>query len=144
MDENLLPCMEQKVILLTKILDLTKQLEVSSKQKDIDLGNLPAERKIYIDRLLKCHNLIINILNKSEVAEREHLEKILTIKVDRATCNEEELKLLEFTQKSQELLSKTIALDQVLTHNIEQERDHLRDLVNQSRANKTSNNIFKV
>lgn len=71
----LLSCMEQKIILLTKTSDLTKQMEVRSKQEDIEMGDLAAQRQVFIDRLKKCESVIASCIDGLPEEQRERQKK---------------------------------------------------------------------
>jgi hypothetical protein len=132
-------CMEQRLILLNNILDLTKQIEVQSREQMIDIGMLADKRQIYIDRLKKCNALIDAACREFPPEQCERLKQIVAAKLPQTECTEEEKKLYELAQKGNEVLQSTLALDREARNRLEaecnriqarlrelQEQDHLR------------------
>lgn len=104
-------CMEQKLILLNNILDLTKQIEVQSRQQMVDIGTLADQRQIYIDRLKKCNAMIGAACREFPPELCERMKGIAAGRRPEAECTEEEQKLYELAQKGNEVLQSTLALD---------------------------------
>ena len=50
--------MKQQLDSAEQYLDITKQIEVQSRQQREDIGVLADRRQVYIDRLQKCRALI--------------------------------------------------------------------------------------
>ena len=53
--DNIIACLDQKVILLTQIWDLTKQIELRCMQDDIQLDDFLEQRGMFIARINKCN-----------------------------------------------------------------------------------------
>ncbi|GEM_PF-909273 len=110
-NEQLIPCMEQKVILLTKILDLTKQIEVRCKQNEILIDELLQMRKGYLSRVEKCNFLIDKILAEAQSDETDRLSELLAAKVGEHGCSDDELTLLRCAKRSKELSHAIIRIN---------------------------------
>jgi hypothetical protein len=145
LDENLLICMEQKTILLTHIMNLTKQIEVRCKQTEIIFDNLLEERKAYIDRVAKCNKLIDYILEKTESREKEHLQKILSVSAVAKASTAEEKRLLEYAINCKKYLRKILSLDKNTLRKLRRDHDEIREIIikNHKKKNKTLFDNFK-
>ena len=131
----LLSCMKQKVILLTKILDITKMMEVQSQQKEVDLGGLPDERQTYIDRLKKCEGIIKKACLSVPEEKQAEVKGVLAGKFPDESCSTpEEKELLHYGIKCSSLLSMTLPLDRECRKNLQKECDRLRSLMHTSSA----------
>ena len=117
---------DQRIVLLTAILNLTKQIEVQSSQKDIRLGDLPEQRGVYIGRLKKCNRMIDACRGKTDEKELARLTQVLAGKADAAGCTEEELRLADDAQKSRSLLDSILSSDTEARRKIRNECDRLR------------------
>ena len=57
-NEQIILCIQQKLVLMTNILNISKQVEVRCSQPEIELGNLLQKRKLFMDRIDKCNGLL--------------------------------------------------------------------------------------
>ncbi|HCW80688.1 MAG TPA: hypothetical protein DG942_06235 [Ruminococcaceae bacterium] len=131
----LLNCMKQKVVLLTKILNITKMMEVQSQQKEVDLGGLPDERQTYIDRLKKCEGIIKKACLSVPEEKQAEVKGVLAGKFPDESCSTpEEKELLHYGIKCSSLLSMTLPLDRECRKNLQKECDRLRSLIHTSSA----------
>ena len=126
-------CMKQELILLTKISDITKQIEVQSRQEDMHLDGLAESRQVYIDRLKKCRNLIEKACRQLPLDKQERRKKIISGRFPKEECTPEEVKLLELGKKSYAVLHETLALDEEARERLQQECDRLQKMVHASR-----------
>ncbi len=128
--EQLLPCVRQQTVLLTRISDITAQIEVRSRQADIQLDDLPEQRQIFIDRLKKCNGLIAKTTAKLPETEQERLHKILRGTFSEENCRAEEQELLQCGIKNSNLLQNILAVDSEARGRISREcarlQKHLR------------------
>lgn len=125
--------LDQKLVLLTKISDITKQLEVQSSQKDIQLGDLPEQRQVFIDRLKKCEQMIAESYQPMTGAPKERRKRILSGDFPKEECTAEETELLEYVHKCRNVLQKTLAMDQNARRLIQKECDRLQNLLHTAR-----------
>ncbi len=126
-------CMEQELILLTKISDITKQIEVQSRQDNMNFDGLAESRQIYVDRLKKCRKLIETACRQLPEDQRERRKKIISGRFPKEECTSEEAKLLELGEKSDTVLRETLALDQEARGRLQRECDRLQKMVHTSR-----------
>ena len=130
---QLLMFWDQRIVLLTVILNLTKQIEVQSSQKDIQLGDLPEQRQVYVDRLKKCNQMIDAFQNKTGEKEGARLKQLLSGNAGPESCTEEERRLADYAQKSRCLLESILTLDIEAQRKIQDECDRLQNLMRSAR-----------
>jgi hypothetical protein len=122
-------CMEQKLLLLTKIANLTKQMEVQSRQKEIEIGDLPEQRQIYIGRLKKCEAIIQNACCMLPVENQERSKAILSGKATQEGCTAEETEFLQCSIKCRGLLQNILSMDSICRKRLQKECDRLQKLM---------------
>ena len=143
-NNQIIACLEQKVILLTKVLDLTKQIQVRSKQPDIDLEDFLEQRGSYMVRVQKCSDLISSLTKQMPLGQQERMMLILNFKVSEADCGEEELLILTLSQNSSALLQRTASLDRSAYESIKRQYDDTRDKLNQLRKQGKTPSMFSA
>ena len=136
--ERLLALWDQRTVLLTFVLDLTKQIEVQSCQEDIQLGDLPEQRQVYLDRLKKCNRMIDASVGKTDAENRVRLKKLLAPNPDLTSCTKEEHRLAAYARESRRLLDSILASDTEARRKIQLECDRLRELARSSRKKAAS------
>lgn len=130
---QLLMFWDQKVVLLTAVLNLTKQIEVQSRQEDIQLSDLPEQRQVYIDRLKKCNRMIDFCQKKAVGEEADRLKLLLSGKEDPQTCTEEERRLAGYARESRSLLDSILALDTEARKRIRNDCDRMQKQLRSAR-----------
>lgn len=125
--------MNQGLVLLTKISDITKQIEVQSRQENMRLDGLAESRQVYIDRLKKCRKLIETACRQLPEEQRERRKKIISGRFPKEECTPEEVTLLELGKKTNALLRETLAVDKEARVRLQRECDRLQKLVHASR-----------
>ena len=142
--EDFLPdCMTQELVLLTKISDITKQIEVQSRQKEIHLDGLAENRQIYIDRLKKCRQMIEAACQPLLPEQQERRKKILSGRFAKEKCTPEEAKLLELGAKCNSVLQEMLVTDREARERLQQECDRLQKLLHTSRRPAAKKGYFK-
>lgn len=134
--EELKSCLEQKEILLTRIMNLARQIEVQCTFPDPELLDLLQQRQVYIDRLKKCSELLIVLTKQLDSRESERIGRVLSAQVEKETCSAEELRLMERESKCRTLLRETAAMDSESAKRIGDERDRMKSLISRSRKSK--------
>lgn len=125
-------CMDQKVILLTRISDLTKQVEVMSRQKAPDVGSLLNQRQVYLDRLKKCESILENSRCQLPLEMQGQVKLILSGKESAENCTADEAKLLLCGRKCRVLLRDILAMDAECKSRLQAERSRLQKLLQPS------------
>lgn len=131
--EDLSACLEQEEVLLTRIRDISVQMETQCSLPNPAPGELVQQRQVYLDRLKKCGDRVTALLGKLDPCERERLSAVLSSGVNREECSTQEAPLLERGAKCRSLLRETVALDRESLKQIKKECDRLQKLVNESR-----------
>lgn len=140
--KEILTCLEQKVILLTEILNLTKQIEVRSKENDIELDNFLDQRGIYIVRVNKCDDLILSLSKSLPLEQQARLQQILHAEYSEKECSKEELPLLKLSKECTELLQRAAVLDKSARDAIQEQCNELREKINTTRKNGNQQTMY--
>ncbi len=127
-------CMRQQTILLTGILDVTKQIEVQSREQRVDLRVLAEERQVYIDRLKKCRAMIDTVLRDLPEDRRERRKKIISGRLPEEECTAEEKEMLALGKKSAAALRDTLALDREARARLTEECSNIQKRLRAARA----------
>ena len=125
--QQLLMLWDQRIVLLTAVLNLTKQIEVQSRQEEIQLSDLPEQRQVYVDRLKKCNQMIDACQAKAAGEESARLKLLLSGKEDAQTYTEEERRLACYARESRSLLDSILALDTEARKKIRDDCDRLQN-----------------
>jgi len=141
-NDEIVVCLEQKVILLTKVLDLTKQIQVRSKQSDIELDDFLEQRASYMKRVHKCNDLISSITEQIPPNEQKRFNQVLNSEIPEKECNDDELLVLDLTKKSTQLLQRTAFLDKSAYEAIKAQYNSVRDKLNQLRKEGKTPSMF--
>lgn len=144
MDEQIVLCIQQKLVLMTNILNLSKQIEVRCSQPEIELGNLLQDRKVYMDRFDKCNVLLSKLTAELPSAEKERMEQLLGGKTEPEDSSEEELSILKSIQKYNDYLQQAIALDKNATKHMQKQRDELRVTINKQRKTQENTTLYNI
>lgn len=125
-NDKLIFALEQKKLLLTKIADLTKQIEVRSKQKEIQLENLPAQRQILLDRVEKCNHMADRCIASLSGERQEKMKRILSGQALPEECSPAEAKLRQDSLDCLALLRTILAENTVAVNRIRTERNRIQ------------------
>lgn len=142
--ENIIACLDQKVILLTQIWDLTKQIELRCTQDDIQLDDFLERRGVFIERINKCNGLIGRLTAELPPEQRERMTKLLSGKGTEKDCgSEKEKHILKLSREYRFILQKAAALDQSARDKLRKQCDELREKINQGRRTEGHDGIFQ-
>lgn len=141
--EELRACLNQKQILLTRLLNLSRQIEAQcSREKPEDPSALIQQRQVYLDRLKKCADRIALLLTKLPPAERERTDAILFARVPKAQCSAWERSVMKQEAECRSLLREISASDAESKRQMKKECDRLQKLVSDSRGKGKNNSLF--
>lgn len=133
--EELLACMDQKEVLLTRIRDLSRRIEVRCGLPDASPAEPITERQIYIDRLKKCEARVSSLLARLPAEERDRADRVLSARMRQKECaSDDEKALLTYGARCRSLLLEITAFDAESLKQMKKERDRLQKLVNDSRT----------
>lgn len=143
MQNELRACLEQKEVLLTKLLNLSRQIETQLEEPDVP-NPLPViqQRQVYLDRLKKCTSRITAMLDGLPSAKRAHIKSLLSMQRTTDSRSPEEAELAQLEAKCRALLRRINASDSISKSRIKKERDRLQKLVNDSRKKGQKNSLY--
>ena len=128
--DQIIICLEQKKILLTKIMDLTKQIEVRCKQKTISLESLFEQREGLMRRADKCDRLNENQINQLPPEERAYMRSLLQAKDETPPRTEEEQKVLQLAKSCSYIRQKAMVIDQSANELLKKRCDQMKEKIN--------------
>jgi uncharacterized protein YegL len=135
-------CLEQKKIFIKDILDITKQIEVQSRQEEMEMDDLVTQRQTRIDRLKKCDNLIDEKVKTLDKNQREKWEKLVVGKAD-GFDNDDEQKAFALMLSTKEMLERINTLDNKAKENLQEQYEEAKRQLAELRKNTSnSSDIF--
>lgn len=135
--ETVKACMNQKIVLLKKIRELSREIELHCCESNLDPTKLPNQRQVYLDRLKKCESLLSAQVERQTPADRERLQKVLSAGGKGSVQGEEERALYETGVTFRAMLREILATDAISIRRMKEKRDRYQELLHrQSRASK--------
>lgn len=131
--EELLACLDQMEVLLTRVKDLARRIEIRSGEPDADPNEPLAERQVYIGRLEKCEKRISALLSRLPSGERGRVERVL-FSGGESGGFPEEAALAGYGARCRALRREIRACDAESLKQIKRERDRLQKRINGSRG----------
>ena len=138
-NEQLRDCLEQKALLLTRILDVTKQIESRCGESEIRLDDLLEQRGAYMDRVDKCDSLIARLTDGLPADERQALQNALGHPEQIAETADPALDLI---RKCHHLTRQAISLDHSARRLLERRYEDVRESLNASRRESPGHSPF--
>jgi hypothetical protein len=126
-DNQMITCLEQKVILLTKVLDLTKQIQVRCKQPEIELDDFLEQRVPYMKRVQKCNDLISALTKQMPLEKQNRMTQLLNAEIIEKDCEEEELLILILSKNCRTIMSRIASLDKSANELIKKQYGAVRE-----------------
>ncbi|HEX2985432.1 MAG TPA: hypothetical protein VHO71_01295 [Caproiciproducens sp.] len=140
--QEIMVCLEQKKILLTHILNITKQIEVRCKEEEVALEHLLEQRKSFMDRVTLCNHMIQNHLCDIPTEQRLRIELILDGKIAEADCDADELPALKLVNENAALFQTAAELDKSANEAIRKQYAETRDKLKELRHTGKGNEVF--
>lgn len=141
--EELLACLNQKHVLLTRLLNLSRQIEVQcNRETPADPSAFIHQREVYLDRLKKCADRIAHLLAILPPEDRKRMESVLSSHLPKNQCSAEEAGVMEQEAECRSLLREISASDAESKRQMKKECDRLQKLINDSRGNGGKNSLF--
>jgi hypothetical protein len=139
MEENkIIACLKQKKILLERVYNITKQLEAASIQPDIDFGDLPQQRQVYIDRLKKCERLLSACIGELPPEDMEHVKGLLSGSAHSDTPGGPDVEYSRYGTDIRSMLGGIVAMDNEILRNTKKERDRQHRRMKEARKGKNA------
>jgi broad specificity phosphatase PhoE len=141
--EELQACLDQKKILLTLLLNLSRQIEVQcAYEEPDDPSPLIFQRQVYLERLKKCVDRIAQVLEKLPDKEHERMTLVFSSRLPMAQCSAEERGASECEVECRSLLREISVSDAESKRQLKKECDRLQKLVSDSRGKGRKNSLF--
>lgn len=118
-------CLEQKVTLFTDMLNVSKKIEVQTRQEQVVLDDLLAERKTLMDRVDKCTALINRELSRLPEAQQLRWQALLEYRRD-AEVTEGDDAVCALVNQSRKLCLRIAELNRLAGANLKRQRDDLK------------------
>ena len=128
--ENIIICLEQKIIFIKNIVNFSKQLEVKSQQEDIDFEDVLTKRLQSMERIDKCDFLINRYLSESEDAD--DVVTIRGIISGNITATEPRFNtVLEHAKEYREMLQRARTIDNNAISIVKERHCELKGIINE-------------
>lgn len=125
--KEIMACLEQKVILMTQILNITKQIEVQCKQPEVNLENLLDTRGDLMERTKKCDHFIRVLAQQLDDDQKERIQQILNGSA--VDCSEEEQRAMDLVQQCSSLFDRAAILDRAANEAIKQKYEETKRIL---------------
>ena len=132
--EELLACLDQMEVLLTRVKDLARRIEIQSGAGSTAPNDLLGARQVYIDRLKKCENRVSALLSRLPEGERRQMKTVLFSGSLPDGASPEETALSGYGARCRSLQREIRACDFESIKQIKKERDLLQKRINDSRG----------
>ncbi len=141
--EELKACVNQEQIFLTRLADLSQQVETQCcRSEPSDPSPLLRQRQVYLDRLKKCVGRISVLMRKLPSEEQGRMNAVFSARLPKGQCNPEEMEIMEKEKKCHSLLSEISASDAESARQMKRECDRLQKLVNDSHSKRKKDSPF--
>jgi hypothetical protein len=141
-NSEIITCLEQKEVLLKRVMDLTKQIEVRTRQPDIDLEDFLEQRVPYMKRVQKCDQLIASNIKQMEPKQQTRMKQILNYEIPESQCSEEELGILKLAKSCDKLLQRINTLNKSSYDAMKRQYDFVREKLAELRKQGKTPNMF--
>lgn len=114
--EKITICLEQKVLFMTSIYNTTKQIEVKSRQEEIQFQDVLNERANSISRIDKCDSLIAQTIAESDDEQAISIVKDILASHDEdviVEIPEEYAKIAKLAAEYRKMLAGAVKLDKI-------------------------------
>lgn len=138
--EEIMTCLEQKVILMTQILNITKQIEVRCNEPEVNLEHLLDLRGSLMQRAEKCDNLIFSLTDQLPPEQEDRVKSILNLTAKDLSENEQ--KASKLVGDANSLYQQAAALDQSANEAMQRQYDETKSKLRELRKNGKGSNLF--
>ena len=137
-------CLEQKVLLLTNMLNITKEIEVQSMNEDMFLDDLLARRGNCIERYERCNALIKQQAERIKSNDENYFNILTRALLGEDTGDDNLAELTELAIKGQELFERTKKINEQAQKNLLEQREKMKEELSNFRNSRynTSNGMF--
>jgi hypothetical protein len=142
--EQMKACAQQKLILMTNIFNITKQIEVRCSQPEINLGDLLDKRQVFLERLEKCNRLISKMVNELPKPEKERMQHLLKGDAEMEDRSADERELQNSARQWNDYLSQTIELNNNASDYMKRQCDDIKDEINNQRRSGSNQPLYNI
>lgn len=137
-------CLKQKVLLLTNMLNITKEIEVQSMNEDMFLDDLLARRGNCIERYERCNALIKQQAERIKSNDENYFNILTRALLGEDTGDDNLAELTELAIKGQELFERTKKINEQAQKNLLEQREKMKEELSNFRNSRynTSNGMF--
>ena len=125
--EKIYACLDQKVILLTNMLNVTKEIEVQSRNEDMFLDDLLARRGNCIERYERCNALIKQQAEQIKSDDENYFNILTRALLGEDTGDDKLAELTKLAVKGQELFERTKKINEQAQVNLLKQREKLKE-----------------
>lgn len=143
-NEQIALCVQQKLILMTNILNLSKEIEVKCSQPEIELNDLLQKRKNFMDRIDMCNALLMKITDELQPEEKRHIKQVLDGKAEKTACGDDELPILQAAQMYNDYLQQAILLDKNSSQFMRKQYEEMKTVINQQRKRHGNTSMYDI
>ncbi len=140
--EEIKACLEQKVILLTQILNLTKQIEVRCNEPAVELEHFLDQRGSLMQRVDKCDDLMHSCIAQMPPVQQSRVTSILNQNIEEKDCSEEERSVLLLADQCNTLFQRAAALDQSANDALKKQYEDVKDKLKEIRKADKGQGMF--
>lgn len=143
-NEQIALCVQQKLILMTNILNLSKEIEVKCSQPEIELNDLLQKRKNFMDRIDMCNALLMKMTDELPTEEKRHIKQVLDGKAEKTTCSDDELPILQAAQTYNDYLQQAILLDKNSSQFMRKQYEEMKTVINRQRKRHGNTSMYDI
>lgn len=140
---EIMVCLEQKEILLTQILNLTKQIEVRCNEPEVELEHFLDQRSLLMQRVDKCNDVIAHQLSELTPAQQSRSKLLLALKIDKQDCSDEERAALELVARCNSLFQRAAVLNKSANDEMQQQYKEVKEKIKQTHKVGKGQNMFQ-
>ena len=131
--DKITECLNQKVVLLTKIVNTTKQIEVQSKNEDMFLDDLLVERGSCIERFNRCNLLVKQQAELIKAEDSPFFEQLTRSLLGEDTGVKELFVLTELSRECTELYARSQEINAQAQKNLVEQYENMKNELNEQR-----------
>lgn len=131
--DKITECLNQKVVLLTKIVNITKQIEVQSKNEDMFLDDLLVERGSCIERFNRCNLLVKQQAELIKLDDSLFFEQLTRSLLGEDTGVQELMVLTELTRECSDLYARSKEINAQAQKNLVEQYENMKNELNEQR-----------
>ena len=138
--DKITECLNQKVVLLTKIVNITKQIEVQSKNEDMFLDDLLVERGSCIERFNRCNLLVKQQAEMIKADDSSFFEQLTRSLLGEDTGVKELTVLTELSRECSNLYNRSQEINAQAQRNLVEQFESMKTTLRNQRNTESFQN----